>query len=446
MSAPTAARYEAALRWLYGLSARGIRLHLERMRGAVAARGAPQAGLRVVHVAGSNGKGSVCAMVERGLRAAGYRTGLFTSPHLHRYAERIRIAGRPLAEGEVADRLEELRRAMPALPRLTFFEVTALLAFEAFRDHGVDVVVLEVGLGGRLDATNVVETPLCSVVTGIALEHTRILGDTLEAIAGEKAGVIKRDCPVVIGEAAPGPRSVLRRRANGRKAPAWLLGRDFEGRSLADGRAAIRVGRARAASESAASESAVFEHTLRLGLGRAPYQARNAAVAAATMRCLGEPGVPVPDDAIVRGLRGARWAGRAERVRVPGGPDFLFDAGHNPQGCAAAAALLPRPPTRKTVLLFGALADKDHEGMLAAFDGRVQRRVYATPGMRRAADVTAFPALRPGTLARSVLDGLARARRMAGPEGLVVVVGSIFLVQEVRAAVLGLRSDPPIAM
>ena len=192
-SGRTRARYEAALRWLYGLSARGIRLHLDRMRGAVAARGMPQKGLRVVHVAGSNGKGSVCAMVERGLRAAGYRTGLFTSPHLHRYAERVRIAGRPLGEGEVADRLEELRQAMPDLPRLTFFEVTALLAFEAFRDHAVDAVVLEVGLGGRLDATNVVGAPLCSVVTGIALEHTRILGDTLERFADAK-GV--RSCGV----------------------------------------------------------------------------------------------------------------------------------------------------------------------------------------------------------------------------------------------------------
>ena len=435
-SGRTRARYEAALRWLYGLSARGIRLHLDRMRGAVAARGMPQKGLRVVHVAGSNGKGSVCAMVERGLRAAGYRTGLFTSPHLHRYAERVRIAGRPLGEGEVADRLEELRQAMPDLPRLTFFEVTALLAFEAFRDHAVDAVVLEVGLGGRLDATNVVGAPLCSVVTGIALEHTRIRGDTLEAIAKEKAGVIKRGCPVILGEGTPGPRTVLRRTANRRRAPAWLLGRDFEGRQEPDGRAMIRVGSGRGA----------FERTLRLGLGRAPYQAHNAAVAAATLRRLGDRGLSVPDDAIATGLRTARWAGRAEHVDVAEGPSFLFDAGHNPEGCVAAAALLRSPPARKTVLLFGAMADKDHEAMLAAFAGRVHRRVYAAPVMRRAAEADAFAALRPGSVARSVRDGLARARRMAGPEGLVVVVGSIFLVQEVRAAVLGIRSDPPIAM
>ena len=189
--------YERELRWLYGLESRGIKLGLERVVTAAEARGHPERACRFVHVAGSNGKGSVATMLESVLRAAGYRTGQFASPHLQRYVERVRIGGRPISEREAARRLQELRTDA-RLRQLTFFEYTTLLAFEAFRDHACDVVLLEVGLGGRLDATNIV-VPEVSVITSISFEHTHILGDTLPKIAREKAGVLKPGITGVVG-------------------------------------------------------------------------------------------------------------------------------------------------------------------------------------------------------------------------------------------------------
>lgn len=433
--------YVEALEWLYGLSARGVRLELDRMRGAVAERGHPQAAVPVVHVAGTNGKGSVCAMVERSLREAGYRTGRFASPHLHRFAERVTIGGTPLPEAEVAERLSEIRAAMPGLPPLTFFEVSALMAFEAFRDHGCDVAVLEVGLGGRLDATNVVERPAVSVITRIALDHTRILGDTLAAIAHEKAGILRPGVPAVVGAREPEARAAIEAELARLGTDAWWIGEHFDGepvspegaRSLdAPGRARLRVGER---SEEVA-----------LGL-RGEFQAENAAIARAALERLDASGFAVPSVAIREGLAGVDWPGRLEVVR-DGGRTVVFDCGHNPDGCEAFGAFLRRRRLPgPVVLLFGAMADKAHEGMLAPFDGLVDHRVYAVPPIPRAPeDLAVFQAVRPGEVAPSVAEGLARARALAGEDGTLLVAGSIFLVQAARAAVLGVRSDPPIAM
>ena len=269
--------YVEALEWLYGLSARGVRLELDRMGGVVAARGNPQDAVPVVHVAGTNGKGSVCAMVERSLREAGYETGRFASPHLHRFAERVTIGGAPLAESEVAERLSEIREVLPSLPPLTFFEVSALMAFEAFRDHQCDIAVLEVGLGGRLDATNVVASPAVSVITRIAKDHTRILGDTLAAIAHEKAGILRAGVPAVIGAREPEARGAIEAELERLGTDAWWMGEDFDGEPVvpegplaldAAGRARLRVG--------------TDEREYALGL-RGEFQAENAAIARAAL-------------------------------------------------------------------------------------------------------------------------------------------------------------------
>ncbi len=424
--------YAEALNWLYGLSARGVRLELDRMRGGLAYRGHPQRGLAVVHVAGSNGKGSVTAMVERILREAGYRTGMFTSPHLHRFVERVRIAGRPLSEAEVARRLSDQRAVAAAMPSLTFFEHTALMAFEAFRDHGCDVCVVEVGLGGRLDATNVFDAPLVSVITSISLDHRKILGGTIAAIAREKGGILRRGRPAVIGARDPAARRVLLGMARRRGCDPWSIGRQFDAEAVADG-ARIRVG--------------AREFERRLGLAGL-YQAQNAAIAVAAIERLREGGWSVEEEAIGRGLRRARWPGRMERLRSSvGQPEMWVDCAHNPEGCEALAAHLRSLPPKKTVLLFGALRDKPLGPMLAAFDDLVDRRVYAVPRIHRAPPTAqTYADIRSGTVARSVRDGLARALRMAGPDGRLVVAGSIFLVNEARAQLLGVRTDPPIAM
>ncbi len=442
--------YASELQWLYGLSARGIRLELDRMRGGLAHRGDPQRGLAVVHVAGTNGKGSVSSYCERMLRAAGYRTGIFTSPHLHRFVERFKVNGRPLSEAEVTRRLADQRRDAENMPPLTFFEHSALLALEAFRDHGCEVVVLEVGLGGRLDATNVIEDPAISVVTRIAFDHMNILGDTLSAIAKEKAGILKSGRPAVIGARDAEPRRVLLEVARRKKTAPWVIGREFDGAPTPRG-ARIRV--------------ADDELDFRLGLAGA-HQAENAAIAVAAMHRLRADGWTIDDDAIATGLAKTTWPGRLELRRVPDGPDgprprFLFDCAHNPDGCLALAAHLRAMRTGatetslqagsakkpRTVLLFGALADKEHEPMLACFDDVVDRRVYAVPDVPRAPkSAKVFTAIRDGVVAQSVREGIAKAERLAGPDGLVVVGGSIFLVQEARAHVLGLRTDPSISM
>lgn len=421
-------RYQEALRWLYGLESRGIKLGLDRIAHAAEVRGHPERALRYVHVAGTNGKGSVAAMLESVLRAAGYRTGQFTSPHLQRYVERVRIGGRPISESEASKRIEQLR-SDSRLPPLSFFEYTTVLAFEAFRDARCDIVVLEVGLGGRLDSTNIV-VPEASVITNISLEHQRILGDTLGAIAREKAGVLKAGVPCIVGSRAKGARRAISGRARSVGAPVRWVGRDFE-RTWNGSSLSVRVGSR--------------EWTdLRLGL-RGSYQGDNAACALATLVELGQRGFEVSDEQIRRGLKRAKWPGRLEWYRDR--PAFLFDAAHNASGCATLAHYLdeldfPGP----IVLLFGAMRDKDHRRMLATLDGCVHKRVYTAPATARSERPERLAKIREGTVARSVRDAVAQAKRAAGPEGLVVVAGSIFLLAEVRALVKNVRTDPLIAM
>ena len=420
--------YPQALQWLYGLESRGIKLGLERMQAAVDARGNPERSTAYVHVAGTNGKGSVSTMLASILRAAGYRTGQFASPHLHRYVERVRVDGRPISEREAAGRIDDLRRD-ERLSELSFFEYTTLLAFEAFADAECDIAVLEVGLGGRLDSTNVV-TPLSSVITNIGFEHERILGDTLAKIAREKAGVLKPGVPCVVGARDAAARRVIRARAKKVGAPLRFIDSEFEAH-WSDKRLSARVGDAEWSG-------------LRLGLA-GDYQADNAACTLASIVELRELGYELPDEAIATGLRRAKWPGRLEWHRD--NPSFLFDAAHNTAGCETLARYLdelehPGP----VVLLFGAMRDKDHRAMLAAFDGRVDRRIYAAPSIFRSESPKRLARIREGSVARSVRDGLARARRSAGVNGLVVVAGSIFLVSEARALVKNVRTDPLIAM
>jgi len=340
----------------------------------------------------------------------------------------MRIGGRPISEREAASRIEELR-ADTRLPPLSFFEYTTLLALEAFRDARCDIVVLEVGLGGRLDSTNIV-TPEVSVITNISLEHERILGDTLAKIAREKAGVLKPGVPCIVGARERSVRRVISARARALGAPLRWIDRDFKS-TWNDRSLSVRVGDR--------------EWTdLRLGL-RGDYQGENAACALATLIELGPRGFEVSDADIRGGLKRANWPGRLEWHR--GRPAFLFDAAHNATGCETLARYLDdlEFPGR-VVLLFGAMRDKDHRRMLAAFDGRVDRRVYAAPEIDRSEPPARLAKLRKGTVARSVRDAVARAKRAAGPNGLVVVAGSIFLVSEVRALVKSVRTDPPIAM
>jgi dihydrofolate synthase/folylpolyglutamate synthase len=437
-------RYQRALARLYALQARGIRLGATRMEAALALRGHPERDQVFIHVGGTNGKGSASAMIEACLRASGLRTGLFTSPHLHRYVERFRIDGKPIGDREATRRIEELLEVFsrPGAPEATFFELTTLLAIEAFRDHRCDVVVLEVGLGGRLDATNAVATEV-SVITRIARDHTQVLGETLAKIAKEKAGILKRGTPAVIGVRDPSARRVIETQARRVKAPVHRIDRDFGAKLAADGRLELHApGREL--------------QGVRLALAGA-HQLDNVACAFAALALFEarfrERGWAVPDAAIRRGLRGVRWPARLEYLpAVKKRPLVLLDAAHNLDGADAlarhlAARSAARTPAGKRVLIFGALADKEYGPMLKRLAAECDEVIVCEPNVSRAAPLPFLQrTVKRAQRAASATTALARARALAGARGEVIVAGSIFLVAEARALLLGVRADPPIRM
>lgn len=419
-------------------------LGLDRVEESLAALGGPHEGLAVVHIAGTNGKGSVSAMVEAVAREAGLRTGLYTSPHLCRFAERIRVDAEPITD-------EALNRALgEVLTRgrddLTFFEVFTLAAFVAFREADVELAVLEVGLGGRLDATNVVRSPLATAITSIALDHTAILGDTLAAIAREKAGICKPGAPLVLGPLAPeADRAIDEICAQVGAGPVTRVARA----SLAEARAGAPEGVILVAEEAPevtlALPSVADPLRARLRL-EGPHQAENAAVAAGLALHLGArfPGVVA---AIPAGLAAANWPGRMERIERDG-VTVILDAAHNPHGAAALAAALGRAgvePSR-AALVFGALADKSWKEMLALLAPLAARRYYAEPKGRAPARLEEVISLSSGTAVPEPREAIARAIAESREGDTVIVAGSIYLIGEVRAALLGIEADPVIAL
>ena len=397
-----------ALAALYARGPRGVRLGLENVQKACIKLGRPERAYRVVHVAGTNGKGSVCALTESMLRASGLRTGLFTSPHLARFAERIRVGGAELGDDALADAIAQ---ALAAGPELSFFEAATVAAFVAFRDAGVEVAVVEVGLGGRLDASNVVQPELCAI-TSIGLDHQAYLGDTLAHIAREKAGILKEGAACILG------------------------GLPLE---AADeiARVAAQVG---APCEPAPACGIALSE---VGVGGV-FGTTNLDVAVALAERLGVQAAQVRE-----GARNAQWPGRFETVQTVDGP-WLFDGAHNAEGAARLSAELKHRALRPDVLLFGAMADKSWREMAGGLRAECTHAVYTAPpaanAARGPAQVAELAALFGGVTEPGVEQAMVHARALAGPEGLVLCAGSLYLVGEVRARVLGLPRDPPIAL
>ena len=388
-----------------------MRFGLEPMAEACARAGHPERAFPVVHVAGTNGKGSVCAMVEAMARTSGLHTGLYTSPHLCRFAERIRIDGAPIDDATLDRHLTE---ALDLGPELSFFETATLAALLAMRAAAVELAILEVGLGGRLDATNVIPPPRAAAVTRIALDHMAILGDTVEEIAREKAAIAKPGVVLVIGRGSPSVRAAIEDEARARGATTLVADEDDD---------ALRF----------------FAGNPRIGLAGA-HQRDNACVAWVLGKQLG-----FAEAARASGIAEVRWPGRLERLEMADGP-VLLDAAHNPDGAASLAAHLVATDPRTTALLFGALADKAWPGMIDALAPRAAHRVYVEPKGRAATDPRLIAARHAGDVAEGVLEGYARAREAVGPKGLVVACGSVFLIGELRAKLLGLPRDPPMAL
>ena len=431
--------YEEARDWITGLTAFGIRPGLERITRLLERFDRPERRLKFIHVAGTNGKGSVCAYLTSVLRAAGYDVGTFTSPYLTRFTDRIRFNGEDIPDdvlvrlaNEIKPHVDELAGTELGSP--TMFEVTTMIAILYFATVAYpDYVVWEAGLGGRLDVTNVV-VPVVSVITNIGHDHMDVLGDTLEAIAAEKAGIIKPGVPVVSAASQPEAIRVLGETAAARKSTLYLLGRQFRETPLESGEGTQRF---RFEGPFRAIEP------LEIAMYGA-HQRANAAVAVMTLEVLRQYYALILEEGVLEeGLLSARWPGRLELVRE--NPRILLDGAHNPEGMAALAAALKESfRWRRLHLMVGALANKNHIDMLRHILPIADSLILTEPDFRKkldAGELARIAAGIPGCPADAAAEpDWRRALDMligrTGPEDLAVVSGSLYLIADVRSSLL----------
>jgi dihydrofolate synthase/folylpolyglutamate synthase len=393
--------YREALAWLYGTQLFGIKLGLENIQRLLRELDLPAKEQRIVHVAGTNGKGSVCALIDAICRAQGYRTGLFTSPHLVTYRERIQVDGEMIAEDKVAEGLTTIRQLISDWePHPTFFEITTALALIHFKECGCEVVALETGLGGRLDATNAVE-PVVSVITPIGYDHQTWLGNSLEEIAGEKAGIIKARIPVVSALQEPDAERVIRARATECEAPLEIV-------------------------------SEPYRKTLALA---GAYQKQNASLAVAALRC---GGIAVQEKAIAQGLTTVSWPARFQRWDER----TIIDGAHNPAGARVLAETWREQfgDERATIIL-AVLSDKDHRGICEALAPISAFVVLPKISGQRATDpetlAQVFSTITPTlqhSIAASITDAFELARARPNP---ILVTGSLHFAGEALATLGG---------
>jgi dihydrofolate synthase/folylpolyglutamate synthase len=408
--------------WLYSLESRGEIYKLERMEAALDVIGNPHRRLRAVHIAGTKGKGSVAAMLDSCLRAAGYRTGLYTKPHLVNLAERTRISGAEIPAAQMLDYIERLRAIYDrAGLALTFFEFTVAMMFLYFAEENVDIAIIETGLGGRLDSTNVVK-PILSVITPIGFDHMEYLGYTIAAIAGEKGGIIKNEVPVVIGARDPEARLALTSIAAQRRSAMRLIDRDFSYKSYAPAHRLDYHGLGLDLRE------------LEIGLA-GPFQHENAAIAAATLEALRAQGWSVDEDAIRRGMREIYWPGRFDIVSER--PFVILDCAHNEMSIAALldTMTVELGPDVKPRLIFGCQSAKEWTRMAAMLGPHV-RDVTLTRARPKAPLepeelLPHFAAYCPARVERDPMRAIERVVSEMSPDDVALVTGSVYLIGEV---------------
>lgn len=415
-------RLNKVLDWLYSLQARGEIYKLERMEAALALIGNPHRRLRAIHIAGTKGKGSVAAILDSILRAAGFRTGLYTKPHLVNLSERTRIDGAEIAPARLLDYIQSLRAIYErAGMALTFFEFTVALMFLYFAEENVDLAVIETGLGGRLDSTNVV-TPLLSVITPIGFDHMEYLGYTIPAIAAEKGGIIKPEIPVVIGARGHEARATLQSIAAQRRSPVRQIGRDFDFRSHAPAHRLDYRGLAWSLDG------------LDLALG-GPFQHENAAIAVAAAEALGAQGIALGEDSIRRGLREVYWPGRFDIVSRA--PTVIVDCAHNELAISALLETISVElgPEVRPRLVFGCLADKQWERMAAMLAPRVRDAILTRVKPKRPLDpenlYEHFAAHVPTRIDREPLRAVETIVTESRAQDVVLITGSVYLIGEI---------------
>jgi dihydrofolate synthase/folylpolyglutamate synthase len=430
----TATRYNLALDYLYSFVDYSLKhsselakadFNLDRMYALMAALGDPQKAYPILHVAGTKGKGSTSALIASALQAAGYRTGLYTSPHLLDYCERIQINGEPIAHDQLADLVDEIKPAVAAVPFLTTFEITTALGFLHFAHKGCDAAVIEVGLGGRLDATNVV-TPEVAVITSLSYDHMAVLGNTLTLIAGEKAGIIKPGVPVVSSPQKDEALAVLIKVAEERNAPLTLVGRDLTVQPIShslDGQSFT--------IQPSNLQPSTFNLPL-LGL----HQIENAATAYAALKA---GGIKVSDEAIKTGFAQVRWPCRFEIVQSD--PVVILDSAHNQDSFAKLRQTLDEYfPGKPVYLIFGASEDKNIPGMFAEIKPRLRKLIVTRADHPRALPPEQIVELadRAGIeseVVTPVKGAFDRSLKLAQKDGSIVLsAGSMFVTAEVKTA------------
>jgi dihydrofolate synthase / folylpolyglutamate synthase len=430
--------YEKQVRYPYD----AVTFNLSRMEEVLERLGRPHDRFRCVHIAGTKGKGSTSVMVESVLRSAGYRTGIYTSPHLHTFRERIRLGNGLMTKSDLVTLLDRCKPAIEAVPEITAFEVMTALAFQYFAENGVEWAVLEVGLGGRLDATNVVHPAVCAI-TSLSYDHVELLGHTLSLIAFEKAGIIKPGVPVVSAPQEPEAMAVIRRVCADTGAHLVVLGEawrwakdgaDLSGQTL---------------TVTGPEGVPTYADLCIPLLGR--HQLDNATTAVAILEQLRNQGVAISEQALRAGLATAHWPGRFELLNRQ--PALVVDSAHNENSArklrAALAEWFPRPPRRQLALIFGASSDKDIAGMLESFLGPeiatgyppADKVIVSKSGHPRSADPAQLADLVrrvnptcPISVHASLDSALIEALAWAEPDDLICITGSIFVVAQARRA------------
>jgi dihydrofolate synthase/folylpolyglutamate synthase len=422
-------RYADTIEYLYGLQQHGMKFGLDNIRRLMHHLGEPQKAFFSIHVAGTNGKGSTSAMIEALLRTRGVRTGLFTSPHLVSFTERIRVGGQEITEAAVIELADEVRKTAAGIADFspTFFEVVTAMAFLHFRNRKVAWAVVEVGMGGRLDATNIL-LPEVSVLTSIGIDHREFLGCTVEDIAREKAGIIKQGVPVVTARQLPEVMEIIQQRCRESGSPLFRFSADF------------------VAEKAAGCIDPVSLHYQGSGTYRdvclslsGEHQISNAALAIKTVEIVAGKH-PEMDCDIRKGLREVRWPGRLEMAKE--NPPILIDGAHNPAAATTLSTYLQGllvAKYRRIIMVIGVMADKDVEGILKALLPLAAEIFFASPAYGRAASAkklqeSAAALGHPSKTAGSVAEALSMAESFFAPGDLIVVTGSFYTIGEAKEA------------
>ncbi|UCE38052.1 MAG: bifunctional folylpolyglutamate synthase/dihydrofolate synthase [Thermoplasmata archaeon] len=424
--------YDEAIEYLFNLKIYGMSLGLERIEFLLKTLGDPQKNMKAVHVAGTNGKGSVCAMLSSILVSAGYKVGLFTSPHLLSFEERILVDQNKISKDKViqlAERIKSISESMVKSGKFdhpTFFETACAMAFEHFKEEKVDIAILEVGLGGRLDATNVVY-PTASVITTIALDHTHVLGKTFKEVAREKAGIIKNNVPVVTGIEDDDILNIIKKICEEKK--AQIYSHKEQGNII---------------SNESSLDGQIFEIELKdrrykdlkiplLG----EYQLKNALVCVLTLEVLKKKGMDIPEESVKRGFETTRWPARMEIVQKE--PTIVLDCAHNPAGMRALVSTLTDLFSKRPLtFVIGIMRDKDIPGIIKEVAPKAHCIIVTKPKFERAAlperiESEAKKYLSDVVVIENVAEAVSQAIKKAEKNGIICISGSIFNVSEAMA-------------